>query len=788
MHTTSVSSSPQPADTRPARSRFATITGYFAARGALTAGLLFALLTLAFFHPVLLEDKTFSVIAGHQSIQWPWAAAPTGFADAAQSDQANYVYPIQVDLNRSLRQGTFPFWTAYSFGGGPTLGTFYGVGLYPPRVLGTLLLPPIWIHDLFILFHVWLAGMATFLLLRRLGRSWIAGMLGGIAWMFCPAWFGLAMLEGITVQAALLPAALWLMHRAVTRHNYRDAVATGAALALFTLGASAQPAVFCFAIVCLWGLLLGTAPERPRSWRGALRRNAPIAITAGALGVALCAFILLPAAAQIADSGRAEIPYDRLVSDDVGLDDFANMIDDHVEQPVTGASVWALTFVGWPVALFALFGFFTRRAGSGIGRWLVVVFFLLIVGTPLTHAAYELVPGFAYLSPLGRLLPFFSFGVVLLAAVGLDAARAWLARLARARRGTAFATVVAGVAVLLVAVEAWQIARYSRDANPPFQPREAAYLYPRTGLENALQAAASRYRQDGNVQRIVPVRRGGPTDPFSPPPFVGLTNLLSRTESIGGYMNVIPERSRILSLMLGGKRATEAEAPLVGAYVAFQYAATMRYDLLERMGVNQIVLPPTGLQDPAAATAVQALDGRPSYEAADGTIVDLPNAAPRAFVVDGVEVAQTQRDALDRFTRPDFPFRTTVLLDADAGVRARTATSSASDAQVRVLPSGPDTRRVEVDSPRAGWLVVLDSWATGWHARVNGEERPVERADFAYRAVQVPAGRSEVRMHYTTPGLRAGITISALGALVALALLLVPLARRRRARVRMTAK
>jgi hypothetical protein len=511
-----------------------------------------------------------------------------------------------------------------------------------------------------------------------------------------------------------------------------------------------------------------------------VRSNAPIVITAGALGVALCAFAVLPAAAQIADSARAEIPYDQFVSKDVGFDDLGNLIDDDVQRPVTGDSVWLLTFVGWPVALFALIGCFTRRPGTGLARWLVLVFFLLMAGTPATRVAYELVPGFAYLSPLGRLLPFLSFGVVLLAAAGLDSARERLTALVHPQRRARTAAALGAIALLLVAVEAWQVARYSRDANPPFQPRDAAFLYPRSALEGALQFAAAQYRQEGDVQRIVPVRRGGPSDPYSPPPFVGLTHLLSRTESIGGYMNVIPERSRVLSLMLSGASAAEAQAPLVGAYVAFQYASTMRFDLLERLGVNQMVLGPNALEEPTVAAATRQRGGQVTYQGADGTIIALPHAARRAFVVDGVEVARSERQALDRFTASTFPFRTTVLLEPGADIAPRRSPGEA-DATVRVVPTGPDTRRIDVESARAGWLVVLDSWATGWNARVNGREAPIERADFAFRAVPIPAGHSEVRMHYMTPGLRAGIAISTAAAVAALALLLVPLLRRRRA-------
>src|SRR4051794_36869632 len=96
---------------------------------------IFAVLAIGFFNPVF-RGLTFSLVAGHASIQYPWAARPTSYHDAAQSDQANNVYPIQSDLNRKLRAGEFPYWSPASFGGTPTLGTVYGVGFYPLRVLG----------------------------------------------------------------------------------------------------------------------------------------------------------------------------------------------------------------------------------------------------------------------------------------------------------------------------------------------------------------------------------------------------------------------------------------------------------------------------------------------------------------------------------------------------------------------------------------------------------------------------------------------------------------------------
>ena len=67
----------------------------------------------------------------------------------------------------------------------------------------------------------------------------------------------------------------------------------------------------------------------------------------------------------------------------------------------------------------------------------------------------------------------------------------------------------------------------------------------------------------------------------------------------------------------------------------------------------------------------------------------------------------------------------------------------------------------------------------GWSAKVNGREEPIQRADYAYRAVPVPAGRSTVEMHYRTPGLRLGLAVSLVGLLAAVGLVLYAWRRRR---------
>jgi uncharacterized membrane protein YfhO len=70
-----------------------------------------------------------------------------------------------------------------------------------------------------------------------------------------------------------------------------------------------------------------------------------------------------------------------------------------------------------------------------------------------------------------------------------------------------------------------------------------------------------------------------------------------------------------------------------------------------------------------------------------------------------------------------------------------------------------------------GWLVISQARYPGWKARIDGVEVPLLRANYAFNAIALPRGTSEIEYSYEPASLRLGILLSVASALIGLLLL-----------------
>src|SRR5262249_48336981 len=137
------------------------------------------------------------------------------------------------------------------------------------------------------------------------------------------------------------------------------------------------------------------------------------------------------------------------------------------------------------------------------------------------------------------------------------------------------------------------------------------------------------------------------------------------------------------------------------------------------------------------------------------------NVLPRAFIVSRAEPLPERSAVLQTLKATDF--RKTVLLE-DYDPPARREDRPSARHKVHIQRYESNRVELEVSGNTAGYLVLTDVWYPGWECTVDGEPVRVYRANYAFRAVEVPAGKHEVIFHFEPASYRRGRLVS-LGAL-----------------------
>lgn len=141
----------------------------------------------------------------------------------------------------------------------------------------------------------------------------------------------------------------------------------------------------------------------------------------------------------------------------------------------------------------------------------------------------------------------------------------------------------------------------------------------------------------------------------------------------------------------------------------------------------------------------------------------VPSALPRAFLTHRVVAARDEEDSFRLWNQ----LLTEGRLHEETIVEGWTGPEEVGEAfpldRVDWLEDGLSTVRLKVASKTGGVLILLDTFAEGWQARVDGGRVPILPANLAFRAVAVPLGPHEVEFHYEPASVRDGLALSACG-------------------------
>lgn len=149
---------------------------------------------------------------------------------------------------------------------------------------------------------------------------------------------------------------------------------------------------------------------------------------------------------------------------------------------------------------------------------------------------------------------------------------------------------------------------------------------------------------------------------------------------------------------------------------------------------------------------------------------------PRAELFTRYEVIPEENKALSRVLSENFDAFNTVVLEKKPGI---SIPQEDPNGFAEITRDEPEDVEISVISRENCILLLTDTYAGGWRAFIDEKETGIIRANFAFRATAVPAGRHKVKFTYRQPGLSLAVFISLLSLSVLIIAFIYALIRRK---------
>src|SRR3989344_1119397 len=718
----------------------------------------------------------------------PWNASYAGpVKNAAMPDVMTQLYPWKKITIEAWKRGEIPLWNPYSFSG-TVQAANYQSAFFSPLNLIFFILPFIDAWSLLILLQPLLAALFMYLYLStyvdKPGR-----LMGSLAFMLC-GFMVVWMAYGTLGYAALfLPLVLWAIDRFFQTREWKYGALTSTGLAVSFLSGHFQISVYV--LLFSFGYLVYKTLSAKNMKAGVVLGGFIFAGLLLALPQIWLTYTQFTQTIRSVSFGKGEvIPWSYLVT---------LIFPDFYGNPVTRNdwfghyAEWA-SYIGVIPFLFAIYSLFLKKKGVALFYWIAAATTLLFAfPSPLVDLLYALKVPVLATSAASRIIILTSFSLAVLSAFGLDA---YLENL-KSRKIIVFLSVtftiifvailgalfvfhlltpdkiviakrniilpaifiLLGLAlmlvgslkhktlrsaslVLLLGITAFDLLRFATKWMP-FDPRE--YVYPDSKLSKFLTERIGNNRIYGNI--------GGE--------FYNYYNL----RFIEGYDTMYQERyGKLVSAAsrgsVGGLERSTVRLDKTGEFSeALVKLLGVRY-YLHRISDGQNIWEYPFWKYPYFHSV---------YRDENYEIFENTQSLPRAYLADNHEVIELDEDILSAVYAPTFNPKNTVLLEQNPqfpDLKVLAAAERLQSESVDFLKDTDNEIILMTSADIAKMLVLSDVYDRGWKAWIDGNPTPVLRANFAFRAVTVPAGEHTIRFFYQPKGATIGIPAAVITAIV----------------------
>jgi hypothetical protein len=491
------------------------------------------------------------------------------------------------------------------------------------------------------------------------------------------------------------------------------------------------------------------------------------------VAVGISAIAILPAAELAQYTGRARLDYASASEYSLPWAGLAGLFSPLVfgRNAVTSWAPWlrvALGYAGALTLLLAALAPFRQRRRETLFLLGLGLFGLLVAlgqNAPLHRFLYDFVPGFAQLRVPARFILLTDFSLAALA--GLGAAR--LGQLPT-RRLVESAVALLVIGGLVVAI-AFQSTLGSTDHPGSLISALAAFgVLIGGGLAMAL--AAPRPLALFGLAALMGLDMVGqgawvevePNDPTLGYQHSAAVAYLQASPGPSRIDNVAAAWSPDAAARLGLEDAAGISNPLeLAAYQTYFGAVGARGSPLFNFLNIGFVLADKG-RPPGDSSFVPVLSEDPALDVYLNT-----NAQPRIHQVYTAEIVTGGEAAFGAIHAPSFDPQSAVVLDSSSTAAAPPSALDGQGAQTAgernlfYTVYSPEETAVVAVTPAPAYLVFAEVWYPGWRAWVDGVEAPIYLADFAFRAVYLPApGEHTVVMRFQPATFQAGLALTLL--------------------------
>jgi len=714
--------------------------------------LVLAILILAAFWKVLLGWETFAV-----------------------RDFGIFSYPVAFFQRQCFWKGQLPWWNPLSCCGLPFLAQFNTLALYPPALI-YLLLPLPWSLPFFCLTHLFLGGMGMYRLAARWTGSRPGAALAGVVFAFNGLTLNFLMWPSHTATFAWLPWVILLTETA-WREGGRKLAPAALAAALQILAGGPETILFTW----LFLLLLAVADVR--------RETIPIQL--------LSRRFFLTAVLALGLSAPQWLP-------------FADFALHSSRNTLYASGAWSMPAWGWANFLVPLFHTFSAQGVAaqadqywtssyyaGIGTIFLAALAIwrgrgarvwLLGG--LTAASLVLALGdHAYVYPaLRRLLPFLGmfrypikFVIVTSALLPLLAAEAVADRENSPRswgaEGLVGAAMVLAVGIILCF--SWPAAMANALSRLGFLAASAGALYLFTNRRDQRRWTGLLLALVCWLDLVTAVPWQNPTlDPSVYQPNLGRLDAKLNPEPN-------PAESRLMMSSFAAHQLYYYPPPdLKTAYLLDRAVFLADCNLLDGLpkvdGFFSLYLRETDkvlwLLDDRTGPELSSLEDflGVSQTIAPGKVYAwMPRASYLPIVTAGqAPIFADDQTSFAAIGQTNVDFRTVVYLPPEA----RSRVIAKREPSARIIDREFDNSRetLQVESPAAAMVYISQAYYHDWVAEVDGKPVPLWRANYAFQALEVPAGRHVVVLRYRDMMFRFGTLFFAWAGVVCLVLWFAP--------------